>query len=118
MVEWISTKIPKDLYHEIEKFIQSEKGKELGFTSKTAFITHAVRDILNAYHTGAVVKAIDFEKNLNQNKKIEELEEKIEEIHVKYAHALANPLDSEMLQKIVFAAVEKQMKKESKKKKS
>ncbi len=62
MVEWISTKIPKDLYNEIEKFIQSEKGKEAGFTSKTAFITHTVREILNAYNTGAIVKAIDPEK--------------------------------------------------------
>jgi len=46
MVEWDTVRIPKSLSEEVEKFLQTDIAKRMGYNSKAQFVIDAVREYL------------------------------------------------------------------------
>ena len=99
MGEWGNLRLRQQVIDKISEFIKSEKGKELGYSSASQLAEYVLRNFIENKDNS--------EKYESEIKKLRKL---VEEMNVKYAHALANPLDNEVMEKIVMAAVAKQMK--------
>jgi len=51
MPNWITIKIPEDLSKEADSFLQTKRGKALGYPSKTQFFAESIRESLQKHTT-------------------------------------------------------------------